>query len=170
MTTESQTHPVGFNVKINSATQTQTDGSVKFYPSLLNDIPSYDGNQEQLSEDIFSQFWQRVTLLHILINYYIQLQEIGEDACKKWKSLRNRYARELEKLSDLNGTGTESQQLEVQTWDLSENLSFLQNHIEHNKRTVTNYTPNKVSLAQTSDKTSCAESTSSNPSICVEEE
>ncbi|KAF5297337.1 hypothetical protein FQA39_LY12176 [Lamprigera yunnana] len=51
-----------------------------------------------------------------------------------------------------------------------ETLSFLRNHIEHNKRTVTNYTPNKVSLAQTSDKTSCAESTSSNPSICVEEE
>ncbi|KAF5289307.1 hypothetical protein FQA39_LY15145 [Lamprigera yunnana] len=58
----------------------------------------------------------------------------------------------------------------VQTWEIFENLSFLRNHIEHNKRTVTNYTPNKVSLAQTSDETSCAESTSSNPSICVEEE
>ncbi|KAF5293931.1 hypothetical protein FQA39_LY13636 [Lamprigera yunnana] len=70
----------------------------------------------------------------------------------------------------LKGTGTEFQQLEVQTWDLFENLSFLRNDIEHNKRTVTNYTPNKVSLAQTSDETICAESTSSNPSICVEEE
>ncbi|KAF5301724.1 hypothetical protein FQA39_LY10655 [Lamprigera yunnana] len=87
----------------------------------------------------------------------------GEDACKQWKSLRDRYARELKKLFDLKGIGTESQQLEVQTWDLFKNLSFLRNHIEHNKRTVTNYSPNKVSLAQTSDKTSCAESTSSNP-------
>ncbi|KAF5303257.1 hypothetical protein FQA39_LY09996 [Lamprigera yunnana] len=64
MTTESQTHPVGFNVNLNSATQTQSDGSVNFHTSF-NKIPTYDGNQEQLSEyiraveDIFSQFWQR---------------------------------------------------------------------------------------------------------------
>ncbi|KAF5277897.1 hypothetical protein FQA39_LY06049 [Lamprigera yunnana] len=73
--------------------------------------------------------------------------------------VRNGKVYGTDMLSELKGTGTESQQLEVQTWDLFENLEL-----------STNYTPNKVSLAQTSDETSCAESTSSNPSIYVEEE
>ncbi|KAK4882715.1 hypothetical protein RN001_006034 [Aquatica leii] len=94
----------------------------------------------------------------------------GEEACKKWKSLRDRYTRELKRFSDLKGTGTESQQLEIQTWDLFDNLSFLRDPIEPNKKTVTNYTPNNGSLAQATNEQSCGESTSSNHFICVEEE
>ncbi|KAF5285086.1 hypothetical protein FQA39_LY16775 [Lamprigera yunnana] len=96
-----------------------------------------------------------LTDINIILNAVMSLQLpfaviptiafTSEDACKKWKSLQDRYARELKKLSDLKSTGTESQQLEVQTWDLFENLSFLRNHIGYNKRTVTNYTPNMVS-------------------------
>ncbi|KAF5272729.1 hypothetical protein FQA39_LY07756 [Lamprigera yunnana] len=129
---------------------------VKKYPFL------FDKRERDYKNTVKkSRTWEKIAVkLHLTR---------GEDACKKWKSLRDRYARELKKLSDFQSTGTESQQLEVQTWDLFENLSFLRNHIGHNKRTVTNYTPNKVSLAQTSDETSCAESTSSNPSICVEQ-
>ncbi|KAF5301100.1 hypothetical protein FQR65_LT19281 [Abscondita terminalis] len=63
----------------------------------------------------------------------------GDEVCKRWKSLRDRFTRELKKQSDLNNTGSESQQFDIQIWDLFESLSFLKDHCEPNKKTMTNY-------------------------------
>ncbi|KAF5296193.1 hypothetical protein FQA39_LY12647 [Lamprigera yunnana] len=81
---------------------------VKKYPFLFNK-PERDYKNTVKK----SKTWEEIVVkLHLTG---------GEDACKKWKSLRDRYARELKKLSDLKGTVSYETTLNI-TKELSQTI------------------------------------------------